>query len=133
MKQIAIQSIIQKSTRLSNKKGYIEVKYRTRFINPLTETRREITSDWYVLPNKKDKDGRIKISSQVKALIYKELQEKANLIYESITKEAIRKNTNITLDEVWNEWHSNRIKQKLVAPKTLAGEEGRYRNHIIKS
>lgn len=133
MKQIAIQSIIQKSTRLSSKKGYIEVKYRTRFINPLTETRREITSDWYVLPNKKDKDGRIKISSQVKALIYKELQEKANLIYESITKEAIRKNTNITLDEVWNEWHSNRIKQKLVAPKTLAGEEGRYRNHIIKS
>jgi len=133
MKQVEIYSIIQKSTRKSSKKGYIEVKYRTRFINPLTKARREITSDWYILPNRKDKDGRIKLSSQVKSLVYEELQRKANSVYESITKEVVRKNTNITLSEVWNEWHSNRIEQRLVAPKTLAGEEGRYRNHIIKS
>ena len=37
MGQVRIQSIIQKSTRTSTKKGYIDVKFRTRFITPLTE------------------------------------------------------------------------------------------------
>lgn len=132
MNQITIQSIIQKATKKSEKQGYIDVKFRTRFINPLTEKRREITTDWYSLPNKKDENGRIKISAQVKAIIYKELQEKANQLYEELTKETLRKKTSITLDEVWKEWHQMRIEQKLVAPKTLAGEDGRYRNHILK-
>lgn len=70
MERVRIQSIIQKSTRTSNKKGYIDVKFRTRFINPLTEKRREIVSDWYSLSNKKDEDGRIKLSAQVKSLLY---------------------------------------------------------------
>lgn len=131
MEQVRIQSIIQKSTRASTKKGYIDVKFRTRFINPLTEKRREIVSNWYSLPNKKDDDGRIKLSAQVKSLIFSELQDKANILYEDLTKESLRKRSNITLYEVWHEWHQTRIEQKLVAPKTLAGEDGRYRNHIL--
>lgn len=86
-------------------KGYIDVKFRTRFINPLTEKRREIVSDWYSLPNKKDDDGRIKLSAQVKSLIFSELQDKANILYEQLTKESLRKRSNITLYEVWHEWH----------------------------
>lgn len=131
MERVRIQSIMQKSTRTSSKKGYIDVKFRTRFINPLTEKRREIVSDWYSLPKKKDEDGRIKLSAQVKSLIFSELQDKANILYEELTKESLRKRSNITLYEVWHEWHQTRIKQKLVAPKTLAGEDGRYRNHIL--
>lgn len=133
MKKVIVQSIIQKSNRPAKKKGYIDVKFRTRFINPLTEKRREILSSWYTVPNKKDDKGQIYISAQVKALVLQELQDKANQVYHQITKEEQIKYTDITLDSVWNEWHKRRIEQKLVAPKTLAGEDGRYRNHILKA
>ena len=49
MEQVKIANITQKSTRLADKTGYIEVKFRTYFNNPLTDKRREILSDWYTI------------------------------------------------------------------------------------
>ena len=71
MNNIRLHSIVQKSIKKSSKKGYVDVKFRTRFINPLTEKRREILSDWYTVPNKADENGKIKISPQIKSLVYK--------------------------------------------------------------
>ena len=132
MNNIRLHSIVQKSIKKSSKKGYVDVKFRTRFINPLTEKRREILSEWYTVPNKADENGKIKISPQIKSLVYKELQIKANETFEEITKKSLKDKENITLNEVWTLWHQERLNQKLVQPKTLAGEEGRYRNHIQK-
>lgn len=132
MEQVKIANITQKTTRLADKTGYIEVKFRTYFNNPLTNKRREILSDWYTIANKKDTSGKIKLSPQIKAIIHKELQEKANKVYEELTRTILLEKSDITLDEVWNEWHNERVERQLVAPKTLAGEDGRYRNHITK-
>lgn len=132
MEQVKIANITQKTTRPADKTGYIEVKYRTYFNNPLTNKRREILSDWYTIVNKKDTTGKIKLSPQIKAIIHKELQEKANKVYEELTRTILLEKSDITLDKVWNEWHNERVERQLVAPKTLAGEDGRYRNHITK-
>ena len=45
MEQVKIANITQKTTRPADKTGYIEVKFRTYFNNPLTNKRREILSD----------------------------------------------------------------------------------------
>ncbi|MGQ7365744.1 tyrosine-type recombinase/integrase [Streptococcus suis] len=130
MNNIHIQSIVQKRTKQSNRSGYIDIKFRTRFINPLTEQRREIVSDWYTIPNKLDENNKIKVSPQLKSQVYKDLQEKANKAFEEITKKSLINRENITIHEIWTLWHQERINRKLVQPKTLIGEDGRYRNHI---
>ena len=130
MNNIHIQSIVQKRTKQSNRSGYIDIKFRTRFINPLTEQRREIVSDWYTIPNKLDENNKIKVSPQLKSQVYKDLQEKANKAFEEITKKSLISRENITIHEIWTLWHQERINRKLVQPKTLIGEDGRYRNHI---
>ncbi len=132
MNQVKITKIIQKSTRPSNKKGYIEVKFRTRFKNPLNNKRREVLSDWYVLPEKYNEGNKVKVSPQVHALILKDLQAKATQTFESITKESLTSNSDVLFFQVWEEWHNERVSRKLVGPKTIAGETGRYWNHIIK-
>ena len=53
MEQVKIANITQKTTRPADKTGYIEVKFRTYFNNPLTNKRREILSDWYTIANKR--------------------------------------------------------------------------------
>ena len=130
MNNIHIQSIVQKRTKQSNRSGYIDIKFRTRFINPLTEQRREIVSGWYTIPNKLDENNKIKVSPQLKSQVYKDLQEKANKAFEEITKKSLINRENITIHEIWTLWHQERINRKLVQPKTLIGEDGRYRNHI---
>ncbi|HFU4345647.1 TPA: site-specific integrase, partial [Streptococcus suis] len=94
MNNIRLHSIVQKSIKKSSKKGYVDVKFRTRFINPLTEKRREILSEWYTVPNKADENGKIKISPQIKSLVYKELQIKANETFEEITKKSLKDKEN---------------------------------------
>ncbi|MFR4698198.1 MAG: hypothetical protein ACLT8V_07765 [Streptococcus salivarius] len=100
MEQVKIANITQKTTRPADKTGYIEVKFRTYFNNPLTNKRREILSDWYTIANKKDTSGKIKLSPQIKAIIHKELQEKANKVYEELTRTILLEKSDITLDEV---------------------------------
>ena len=65
----------------------------------------------------------LQISPQIKSLVYKELQIKAIETFEEITKKSLKDKENITLNEVWTLWHQERLNQKLVQPKTLAGEE----------
>ena len=113
MEQVKIANITQKTIRPADKTGYIEVKFRTYFNNQLTNKRREILSDWYTIVNKKDTTGKIKLSPQIKAIIHKELQEKANKVYEELTRTILLEKSDITLDEVWNEWHNERVERQL--------------------
>lgn len=132
MKHVKIGNITQKSIKPSKKAGYLNIKFRTCFVNPLTNKRREVLSNWFIVPEKTDSTDKVKVSPQIQSIVRKELQEKANQLFEELTKSKISIETDITLEEVWKEWHNERIERQLVAPKTLAGEDGRYRNHIVK-
>lgn len=121
-----------KQARKASKKGYLEVKYRIYTKHPLTQKRWEIVSKWYLTSESYSDSGKIKISPQLQGTIRRELQEKLNQFHQRFTLSTISSKEDITLNRVWNEWEDDRIKKKKVAPKTLAGEQGRFRNHILK-
>ncbi len=54
------------------------------------------------------------------------MQNLANSIYQDISKVQLTSNDNITIEKIWSEWHNDRVLKKKVAPKTLAGETGRF-------
>lgn len=132
MNNIKISNITQKSIRDSSKKGSKEVKFRSSFNHPLTNKRREFLSEWYLIKEKYDDKGNIKISSQFKSIIQRDMQNLANSIYQDISKVQLTSKDNITIEKIWYEWHNDRIVKKKVAPKTLAGEAGRFNNHITR-
>ena len=132
MNNVKISNITQKSIRDSSKKGSKEVKFRSSFKNPLTTKRREFLSEWYTINENYDDKGNIKISSQLQSIIQRDMQNLANSIYQDISKVQLTSNDNITLEKIWSEWHNDRVLKKKVAPKTLAGEIGRFNNHITR-
>ncbi|MQQ81617.1 tyrosine-type recombinase/integrase [Lactococcus lactis] len=132
MDNIKISNILQKSVKASNKKEFIEVKFRSSFKHPLTNKRREFLSEWYLIKEKYEKTGKIFISNQLKSIIQRDMQNLANEIYQNITKSSLYSTENINFKTIWNEWENDRIQKKKVAPKTLAGENGRYKNHLLK-
>lgn len=132
MSNIDMGNVTFKQTRKAKKRGYLEVKYRIYTRHPLTQKRWEIVSKWYLTSESYSDSGKIKISPQLQGIIRKELQEKLNQFYQKFTLSTIRYNEDITLNSIWNEWEKDRIEKKKVAPKTLAGEQGRYKNHILK-
>ena len=121
-----------KQARKAPKKGYLEVKYRIYTKHPLTQKRWEIVSKWYLTSESYSDNGKVKISPQLQGTIRRELQEKLNHFHQKFTLSTISSKEGITLNRVWNEWEDDRITKKKVAPKTLAGEQGRFRNHILK-
>ena len=132
MNNVKISNITQKSIRDSSKKGSKEVKFRSSFKNPLTTKRREFLSEWYTINENYDDKGNIKISSQLQSIIQRDMQNLANSIYQDISKVQLTSNDNITIENIWSEWHNDRVLKKKVAPKTLAGEIGRFNNHITR-
>lgn len=132
MNNVKISNITQKSIRDSLKKGSKEVKFRSSFKNPLTTKRREFLSEWYTINEDYDDKGNIKISSQLQSIIQRDMQNLANKIYQNITKSSLHSIENIDFKTIWNEWENDRIQKKKVAPKTLAGENGRFKNHLLK-
>lgn len=132
MQNIDMGNITFKQARNAPKKGYLEVKYRVYTKHPLTQKRWEIVSKWYLTIESYSDSGKIKISPQLQGSIRRELQEKLNQFHQKFTLSTINHKEDITLDRVWNEWENDRIQKKKVAPKTLAGEQGRFRNHILK-
>lgn len=126
-----IGNIIIKKSRPSSKKGYIDVKYRIYTKHPLTLKRWEIVSKWYNTKENYTADGKIKISAQLQGQIKRDLYDKYQKLYEKYSHPSINYSDDITIDKVWQEWHQDRITKKKVAPKTLAGEKGRYYNHIL--
>lgn len=73
----------------------------------------------------------LKISAQLQGQIKRDLYDKYQELYEKYSHPSIKYSDDITIDKVWQEWHQDRITKKKVAPKTLAGEKGRYYNHIL--
>ncbi|MGF2993334.1 tyrosine-type recombinase/integrase [Lactococcus lactis] len=132
MNNVKISNITQKSIRDSSKKGSKEVKFRSSFKNPLTTKRREFLSEWYTINENYDDKGNIKISSQLQSIVKRDMQNLANKIYQNITKSSLHSIENIDFKTIWNEWENDRIQKKKVAPKTLAGENGRFKNHLLK-
>lgn len=132
MNNVKISNITQKSTRASSRAGFLEIKFRSSFKNPLTGKRREFLSDWYLAKENFDSSGKVIISNQLRSVIQRNMQDLANQFYQEITKSSLISKADITFEITWNEWHNDRIIKKKVAPKTLAGESGRYRNHISK-
>lgn len=132
MNNVIISNITQKSTRASSKSGFLEIKFRSSFKNPLTNKRREFLSDWYLAKENFDFSGKVIISNQLRSVIQRDMQDLANQFYQEITKSSLISKADITFEIAWNEWHNDRIIKKKVAPKTLAGESGRYRNHMLK-
>lgn len=132
MNNVKISNITQKSFRDSSKKGSKEVKFRSSFKNPLTTKRREFLSEWYTINENYDDKGNIKISSQLQSIIQRDMQNLANSIYQDISKVQLTSNDNITIENIWSDWHNDRVLKKKVAPKTLAGEIGRFNNHITR-
>lgn len=132
MKNIKISNITQKSVRDSPKKGFIEIKLRSSFKNPLTNKRREFHSEWYTTKEIYAKNGKLKISSQLLSIIQRDMQNLANALYQDISKISLTSGNDLTLEKVWTEWHEDRVLKKKVAPKTLAGEVGRFNNHITR-
>ncbi|GEB09103.1 tyrosine-type recombinase/integrase [Lactococcus lactis] len=132
MDNIKISNITIKSIKDSPKKGSKEVKFRSSFKNPLTNKRREFLSEWYTVNENYDDKGNLKISSQFQSIIKRDMQNWANKLYQDISKVQLISEDNLTIQKVWNEWHDDRVAKKKVAPKTLAGEVGRFNNHITR-
>lgn len=132
MSNIDMGNVTFKQARKVPKKGYLEVKYRIYTKHPLTQKRWEIVSKWYLTSESYSDNGKVKISPQLQGTIRRELQEKLNHFHQKFTLSTISSKEGITLNRVWNEWEDDRITKKKVAPKTLAGEQGRFRNHILK-
>ena len=59
MNNVRINQIVQKRTRVTSKKGAIEIKFRSAFKNPLTDKRREIVSEWYEVKQNYDDNGKV--------------------------------------------------------------------------
>ncbi|MCK1223182.1 tyrosine-type recombinase/integrase [Streptococcus uberis] len=131
MKNIEMGNIVFKSSRLSKKRGYLDVKYRVYIKHPLTLKRWEIVSKWYTTSETYYANGKIKISAQLLGVIRRELQEKVNNLYIKYSQSNISFENDLTIEKVWSEWHQDRVIKKKVAPKTLAGEEERFYNHIL--
>ena len=96
MRHVKIGNITQKSIKPSKKAGYLNIKFRTYFINPLTNKRREILSNWFIVPEKTDSTDKVKVSPQIQSIVRKELQKKANQLFEELTKSKISIETDIT-------------------------------------
>ncbi|EGO5844824.1 site-specific integrase [Enterococcus faecalis] len=132
MKNVKINQIVQKRTRKSSKKGTIEIKFRSAFKNPLTNKRREIVSDWYEVKEVYDNTGKVIISNQIKSIVQRDMQNIANQLYQDISKQPLVSKQDITFELVWNEWQENHSVKNRLAPKTIAGMQGRYKNHMLK-
>jgi len=132
MENIKISNITQKAIRSCAKKGSVEIKFRSSFKHPLTGKRRDFLSNWYISKNHVDDFGKVLISNQLKSIIQIDMQNLANKLYQEISKSSLISNKDVTFEQVWTEWQEDRIIKKKVAPKTLAGEKGRYKNHFLK-
>lgn len=132
MNNVKINSIVQKRTRPTSKKGAIEIKFRSAFKNPLTDKRREIVSDWYEVRENYDYTGKVIISNQLKSIVQRDMQNLANKLYQDISKQRLVSKQDMTFEIVWNEWQENHSIKHRLAPKTIAGMTGRYKNHLLK-
>ncbi|KAA8711097.1 site-specific integrase [Lactococcus garvieae subsp. garvieae] len=132
MDNIKISNITIKSIKNNLKKGSKEVKFRSSFKNPLTNKRREFLSEWYTVNENYDDKGNLKISSQLQSIVKRDMQNLANTLYQDISKVQLISKDNLTIEKIWSDWHNDRVIKKKVAPKTLAGEVGRFNNHITR-
>lgn len=132
MDNIKISNITIKSIKNNSKKGSKEVKFRSSFKNPLTNKRREFLSEWYTVNENYDDKGNLKISSQLQSIVKRDMQNLANKLYQDISKVQLISKDNLTIEKIWSDWHNDRVIKKKVAPKTLAGEVGRFNNHITR-
>lgn len=132
MNNVKINQIVQKRTRKISKKGTIEIKFRSAFKNPLTSKRREIVSDWYEVREVYNDTGKVIISNQIKSIVQRDMQNIANRLYQDISKQSLVSKQDMTFELAWNEWQENHSVKHRLAPKTIAGMQGRYKNHMLK-
>ena len=132
MNNVRINQIVQKRTRVTSKKGAIEIKFRSAFKNPLTDKRREIVSEWYEVKQNYDDNGKVVISNQLKSIVQRDMQNMANKLYQDISKQSLVSKQDMSFELVWNEWQENHSVKHRLAPKTIAGMQGRYKNHMLK-
>ncbi len=93
MNNVRINQIVQKRTRVTSKKGAIEIKFRSAFKNPLTDKRREIVSEWYEVKQNYDDNGKVVISNQLKSIVQRDMQNMANKLYQDISPVVLQVDT----------------------------------------